>query len=259
MKQIFFILFLSVISVCASATESTIAKADSAYTHDDFILASKLYTKAIDTEGSSVLLYYNLGNTYYRMGKLGKAIVYYERALRLDPTNEDARTNLEFVNTKITDQVGDNGMFISNTFDKLIDYLHPNSWGWLAVISFLLFIIAIAVYVFAPGIIIKKTGFFGAIILLIVSLISNIFAYKAAGKATSHNHAIVIEPATILSTSPRLPKDRSEEALLLHEGTKVEIIDSVTSSVDSIPTKWYDVKVDNSHRAWINSSSIEKI
>ena len=68
--------------------------------------------------------------------------------------------------------------------------------------------------------------------------------------------AIVIEPSTILSTSPRVPKDRTEEALLLHEGTKVEILDSICNSTSD---KWYDVKVDNSHRAWINADAVEII
>ncbi len=258
MKQLYAILIL-LVTVFTSSASSVIAQADSAYMRDDYAQAVKLYTEAIDNEGSSTLLYYNLGNAYYRMGQLGKAIVCYERALRLDPTNNDAKTNLEFVNSKITDQAGDNGTFISNTFDKIIDYCHANGWAWIAITSFILFLLSIALYVFASSIMLRKTGFFGAIILILVSVVSNIFAYQAAGKANSHNHAVIIEPSTILSTSPRIPKDRSEEAMLLHEGTKVEILDSVSTTIDSIATKWYDVKVDNSHRAWVNSSAIEKI
>ncbi|MDE6509340.1 MAG: hypothetical protein K2K99_03960, partial [Muribaculaceae bacterium] len=69
-----------------------------------------------------------------------------------------------------------------------------------------------------------------------------------------------IKPSVILSTTPRQPKDRSEEAFLLHEGTPVMLLDSISEPSD--PTgrlKWYDVKVDNSHRAWIQSDAIEKI
>lgn len=259
MKQLIISLLVLIAGVYPVSASDIIAQADSAYTRDDYAKAIELYTEAITDEGSSTLLYYNLGNAYYRAGNLGKAIVCYERALRLDPTNDDAKANLEFVNTKITDQAGDNGTFISNTFDKIIDYCHSNGWAWIAVISFLLFLGAIALYIFTSVIAVRKTGFFGAIILLVISIVSNIFAYKAAVKANSHNHAIIIEPATILSTSPRVPKDRSEEAMLLHEGTKVEILDSVSTTIDSIATKWYDVKVDNSHRAWINSRAIEKI
>lgn len=250
--------FVTMMPMLASAS-LVVDKADSAYMNDDFKQAVELYTQAIDDGGSSTMLYYNLGNSYYRMGKLGNAIVCYERALRLDPTNVDARTNLEFVNSKITDKIGDKGTFISNTFDRIIDYCHSNGWAWIAASSFVLLLFAIAAYIFVPAIVIKKIGFFGAIILLVVSVISNIFAYHAASKATAHNHAIIIEPSVMLSTSPRLPKDRSEEAMLLHEGTKVEIVDSVSVLADSVKMKWYDVKVDNTHRAWISSDAIEKI
>lgn len=248
--------FAAIIPIFAN---TVIDKADSAYMDDDFKQAIDLYTQAIDNDGSSSMLYYNLGNSYYRMGMPGKAIVCYERALRLDPTNEEARTNLEFVNTKITDQIGDNGTFISNIFESVIDYCHSNGWAWIAISSLILFFLAIAMYIFVPVIVLKKIGFFGAIILLLIIVTSNIFAYKAANKAIAHDHAIIIEPSTILSTSPRSPKDRSEEAMLLHEGTKVEIVDSVTTANDSTKMKWYEVKIDNTHRAWINSDAVEKI
>lgn len=75
----------------------------------------------------------------------------------------------------------------------------------------------------------------------------------------SDDAAIITVPSTILSTTPRVPQDRSQEAMLLHEGTKVKILDSVKSTTDSIHSLWYDVEVDNSHRAWINASAVEKI
>ena len=115
-----------------------IEQADSAYTADDFATAARLYTEAIDSIGSSATLYYNLGNAYYRMGNLGKAIVNYERSLRLDPTNQDARENLAFVNARITDQIGDSGTFLSNTVDNIVASAHPDTWGLIALSSFIL-------------------------------------------------------------------------------------------------------------------------
>ena len=243
----------------AGNAASLIERADSAYTADDFASAVSLYNEAIDTEGSSSMLFYNLGNAYYRMGNLGKAIVNYERALRLDPTNRDARENLEFVNSKITDQIGDSGTFLSNTADTVVAAAHPDTWGYIALASFILMLGAIALYAFAGNVAVRKIGFFGGFILLVVTVVTNIFAFKGAAKAQSHTTAIVVEPSTILSTSPRQPKDRTEEAFLLHEGTKVEILDSVAVPADTTGRKWYDVSVDNTHRAWISSDAIEKI
>lgn len=256
MKKIYISIILIAFSFIVSLANNTIEQADSAYTHDDFAKAVDLYKQVINEEGTSSTLYYNLGNAYYRSGKLGKAIVCYERAIILDPRNEDALTNLRFVNTKITDKPGDNGTFISNTLNAVIGYYHSNTWANIALVTFILLLCSAALYVFSSKISLKKLGFFGGLFLLFVTVLSLVSAYLSARNANNHNKAIIIEPSTILSTSPRTPKDRSEEALLLHEGTKVEILDSVT---DGNAIKWYDVKVDNNNRAWIKSSSIEII
>ena len=79
------------LSAMAVKAESLIEQADSAYMNDDFAKAADLYLEAESQEGSSSDLYYNIGNCYYRQNKLGKAILYYERALRLDPSNKYAR------------------------------------------------------------------------------------------------------------------------------------------------------------------------
>lgn len=86
-----------------------------------------------------------------------------------------------------------------------------------------------------------------------------VFSFRAASIASADNVAIVTVPSTILSTTPRVPQDRTQEAMLLHEGTKVTILDSVRSTTDSIHSLWYDVEVDNAHRAWINAAAVQKI
>lgn len=245
--------------IVALDAQTLTQQADSAYMDDNFARATELYLEIAATEGTSSNLYYNLGNSYYRQGKLGKAILYYERALRLDPANKDARANLEFVNSKITDEPGDRGMFISNTVNGFARTVPANTWASIALATFVLMLCSIALYVFASNIRARKTGFFGAIILLFVCVLANIFASIATRYSTSSDEAVIIVPSTILSTSPRTPKDRSEEALLLHEGTVVEIIDSVTTRIDSTAVKWYDVQVDNHNRAWINGTAIERI
>lgn len=254
MRFIHYIL-LSIISL-ASFASNLVQQADSAYIEDRFENAINLYEQAIAANEISSEIYYNLGNAYYRADKLGKSILCYERALLLDPTNNDAKTNLNFVKTKLTDAPSDNGTFISNFFNSIITGRHSNSWAINAIISFLLLIISIALYVFIGNITLKKLGFFGGLTFLVTTIIMIIFSFMAYSGATAHDKAIITSVSTILSTSPRTPKDRSEEAILLHEGTKVVIIDSVTN-IDK--TKWYDVKVDNNHRAWLNSKDAEII
>lgn len=259
MKRYIIYIFLTLAAFSSLHAASLTEMADSAYMQDDFAKAAGLYLQIANEEGTSSDLLYNLGNCYYRMGQPGMAIVYYERALRLDPFNNEARTNLEFVNSKITDEPGDRGMFISNTVNGFARKVPANVWAGFAIGSFILLLGAIALYVFTANIRFRKIGFFGAIVLLALCVITNIFAHIATDYSTAGDEAIIIKPSTLLSTSPREPKDRSEEAILLHEGTKVELLDSVSTRTDSIVTKWYDVQVDNNNRAWIKGADIEKI
>lgn len=259
----YFFTFLTIVMACAGIKSHAAPKlteaADSAYLTDHYKEAAALYSAAIDSLGPSSDLYYNLGNTMFRLGKPGRAILAYERALRLDPTNSDARANLEFVNSRIIDRPGERGSLVGNMLDNGATALHSNTWAWIAFGSFILFLCAMATYMFASAVIIRKTGFFGGFIVLLFAIVAAYLSARGASIATSDAEAIITAQSTILSTSPRRPASRSQEAMLLHEGTKVVIRDSVTNRADSIPEKWYDVAVDNSHSAWINAADVERI
>lgn len=243
----------------AVRADNITARADSAYMADDFVTALNLYKEAISTDGTSAALWYNIGNTEYRLGNMGKAIVAYERSLRLDPSNADTRANLDFVASKAIDRTADKGSFISNTADSIATSMCADAWAWTALACFVLMLASVALYIFSGTIILRKTGFFSAIILAVATAALIIITLRAAGIATSETEAVIISKSTILSTSPREPKDRTEEAMMLHEGTRVSIIDSVSAPGDTTGLKWYDVRIDNAHRAWIKSSDIEKI
>ena len=234
-------------------------QADSAYSADRFEEAAALYRQAIDEYGTSPELYYNLGNSYYRLGAPGKAILAYERALRIDPTFSDARTNLEFVNARLADRQGERGSFMSNAFDRLATLLTPNGWAWAAFAIFALCMACVAMYILTDTVIIRKAGFFGGILLLLISVGAILTAFRARKISNAHDLAVIIVPSTILSTSPREPKDRNEEAMLLHEGVKLQILDSISERSDTTGLKWFDVQIDNNHRAWIKSTAVEKI
>lgn len=252
---ILFLSFTSLLSFAGAVDE----RADSAYNAEQYTDAIKLYSQAATADGTSSTLYYNLGNAYYRNGELAQAIIAYERALRLDPANKEAKTNLEFVNSKIVDKKGDTGTFFYNLLDSAANSAHSNTWAWTALVFFIITIAAVAAYMFASGILMRKIGFFGGIISFIITVITIVLSIVAKNIARSSDTAIVTAQSTILSTSPRMPKNRTEEAMLLHEGTKVQILDSVSAPADTVTIMWYDVQVDNNHRAWIKSTDVEII
>lgn len=243
-------------AAAASSGEHLAQLGDSAYAADNFALAEELYLSAMKSGGSSALLFYNLGNTYYRQGNLGKAILNYERSLKLDPTNADASDNLAFVKSKITDRQIDEGSIMTTLWNNITGLFTANTWAWISVVLFALFLGSLSTYLFSSVVIVKKICFFGGIIVFLLCATSMIVAFAAADRLENNSKAIILPPSAQLSTSPREARTRSEEAFLLHEGTKVEIVDSVSTNADG---KWFEVKVGAGDRAWIKASDVERI
>lgn len=236
--------------------EQLAQQADSAYSADNYLLAEQLYLQALKEGGSSSVLFYNLGNAYYRQGNLGKAIVNYERALKIDPTNADARTNLDFVNSKIADKQIDSGSYLDSVWNGTVGMFHPDTWAVIALVLFAIFLGAVAVYIFSSAVMVKKTSFFGGMLVFVVTVAAVIISFSAANRVNSHDYAIILPPASQLSTTPRESRSQAEQAFLLHEGTKVEIIDSLSTPTDGT---WYEVMVGRGERAWIKSTEVERI
>lgn len=247
------------ISPAHLAARSLAEKADSLYEKQDYQQAAELYNQCLSTEGTSSDIYYNLGNAYYRLGRTSQAILAYERALRLNPANTDARTNLEFVNARIVDKKGETGSFIYNTIVDITNLAHSNTWAILAMVAFILTIAGVCVYIFLDRITLRKIGFFGSIITALLFVAFVLLSINARSIAEDTSNAIITAETSMLSTVPRTPANHDEEAMLLHEGTKVRILRTIALQSDSIGNTWHEVQVDNRHRAWINNADIEKI
>lgn len=234
-------------------------KGDASYQAKKYGDAIKMYEQAL-TQMSSAELWYNLGNAQYRAGAPGKAIVAYERALRLDPTFDEARANLEFLNSRIVDRPGQRGSFLERKADNIANRNSSDGWAWIAFGLFVLAGAGVLLYMMGTNVTLRKVGFFGTGVLLLLCFVALFLSFRARSIANDDSLAIVTARSTILSTVPRQPSQQSEEAMLLHEGTKVQVLDSVRSTTDTIGKGcWYDVRIDNAHRAWINSTAVTKI
>ncbi|MDE6134027.1 MAG: tetratricopeptide repeat protein [Muribaculaceae bacterium] len=182
-----FISIIILMSAIFAASALTLGEqADSAYNKEDYRRAIELYQQSIASEGRSSDIYYNLGNAYYRNDNLGKAVLNYERAIRLDPTNEDARTNLAFVRSKIQDRPEDDSAFLANVHHSLMGSFTPNAWAWTAFALFLLLAGAVALYIFSRNVALRKTGFFGGIVLLCLFAYVLLLASDSVDFAESH-------------------------------------------------------------------------
>lgn len=231
-------------------------QAVAAYNGQDYNQALGIYLEQAKVSGTSSDLYYNIGCTYYRLKDYPHAILYYERALKLDPSNRAARNNLTFVREKA--QISDEDSLSSVLGNALFGLFSSNGWAWIGLVSFLLTLCGVAMYVFLDNVTLRKSGFFGAIVLLLLSVVSVVASTHNRNLALSSMHGIVVGNQATFSTAPRMPKDSSEVVLRLTPGHKIEIVDSIGDSKNA-GESWYDVRTSGSKRAWVKAKDIEVI
>lgn len=266
MRKIYFsILFTLVTALAYAQTDSTQeentivqvptemvtkAQADSAYINNDFASAVYLYENILANQGESADVYYNLGNSYYKMDNIAKAIVNYEKALVLNPGNGDIRFNLELAQSKTVDKVTPmSEIFLVTWIKNLTNLMSEKGWAQLGIITFIFTLLMLALYFFGKKIVLKKIGFISAVLLLLVCFIANILASNQKEKAQSHESAIIIAPSiTIKST----PNESGTDLFILHEGRKVMIKDNTMR-------EWKEIQLEDGNAGWIPSSAIEII
>ncbi|MBR1727819.1 MAG: tetratricopeptide repeat protein [Muribaculaceae bacterium] len=256
MTRILTLMTLAIVAVASIAAAPTaMDKAAQDYNQELYNKALAAYLAQAKTGEVSAGVYYNIGNTYYRLKDNAHAILYYERALLLEPGNSDARYNLDFVRTRagIDQEQGSNILVV--WIESAVGRLSSNAWAYIALAAFLLMLAAIAAYIWLDTVAWRKVGFFGAIVALLVTMVSMVCAWNMRARAQGHNQAIVITGPTALSTSPRTPKDKTEVAFELTPGFKVTIIDRVTTA----GAVWCHVETANRRQAWINARDIEVI
>ena len=155
-KKICALLFCAVMSVLTAAAQTLTEQAEAAYNNDDYNKALQLYQQAAKDEGTSSELFYNIGNVYYKLDKNGMAILYYERALLLDPNNQDARNNLDFVNGKANLSIDRGSTYWKDSLDEIVRSQSASTWGKIGIICFFAFIVAVAVYIFMNAVIVRR-------------------------------------------------------------------------------------------------------
>lgn len=246
------IIFLSFIlsAVFAYAGESAKMKlANDAYKAEKYALADSLYTEVLNSEGESSILYYNLGNAKYKQNEIAYAILNYERCLKLDPKNEDAKFNLELAKSQTVDKIESLEKFVLSEWNESIQNgSTSNGWAKWSIAAFILTLILCGVYMFSPKVLFKKIAFFAGIATLLFCFVA--FGYaRAQNKAKIQNESAIIIAPTV--TGKSAPDDGSTDLFVLHEGTKVR--------VKSKLGQWIEIQMEDGNAGWIAANKAEII
>lgn len=224
-----------------------------AYNGGDFHKTAELLESEIATnkkEGlESPALFYNLGNTYFRLNELGKARLNYERAALLDPTDRDIQHNIEYVTTRIEDKILEvDTIFISSWFNAVQNLFASNTWAIVGIVLFLTFVGSLFAFFFTQQILIKKTSFYIGLVVVIFCIFANIFAYRQKQKVELRETAVIMAASVSVVSSPDI---NSKELFRLHVGTKVRITKD--------DRNWLEIEIDNGSVGWVQRDKIEII
>lgn len=227
----------------------TKAEADSAYVRGDYQQAIKDY-EALLKKGASSDLYYNLGNAYYRTEHITKAVLNYERALLLSPSDRDIRFNLQMARSKTIDKIiPEQEMFFVTWYRSLINMASVDGWARTALVSLALAIILALVYLFSDRIWLRKVGFFSSVFLIVVFICSNVFAHQQKQQLIHRTGAIVVSSSVTVKSTPA---KNGTDLFILHEGTKVTITDGSMKD-------WKGIRIADGKEGWIETRQIEFI
>lgn len=226
---------------------ATFGEANQQYIDGNYAEAAQMYEEIV-AEAPNSEVYYNLGNAYFKQGELAQAILAYERCLRLDPRNKDAKYNLAFAQSRIIDNIEDNQVFfISSWLRAVRNSLRETTWMWLSICLFILVLAGALLFALSQELWLRKSAFYTAVIALIISACACVNAGSLHSRDTNRNEAIVTQGIVNVKASP----DRSgTELFTLHEGTKVIIYETLG--------EWCNIHVGN-NVGWMKLSSLERI
>jgi len=246
-SSLFFIFLFSF----AKADENNLVldSANTAYSAGDFIKAEKLYENILNKGLEAPEIYFNLGNAYYKTNNLAFAILNYERAIKLNPDDENFIFNLKLANQKTEDKIeAAPKLFLLQWKNGLVDLMNEKAWSELCILLIIVSLVLFALFITMQKKSLKQFGFFGGTTLTIFSIATFFIAEHKYNTTKNSSEAIIISPAITVTGSPN---EKGTKLFILHEGTKVNITQE--------DVNWAEIKIANGNTGWIKISEVKKI
>lgn len=229
--------------------QTSFDKANELYTQENYEQAAQAYEELLHTEQHSVELYFNLGNAYYKLNAIAPAIYNYEKALLLEPNNKEVKNNLKFAQNMTIDEIVETPKVgLSEWIQDFTSVYHYNVWAKIAIGFSFLVLLAFIGYYFISRIMLKRLFFGLAILCIVGSAITVMIAVFERNQNEKHNPAIVFAESVALTGEP---KSGSKTVMLLHEGTKVLLLETLDD--------YYKVELLNGTEGWLLKNSVKAL
>ncbi|CAH8287878.1 SH3 domain-containing protein [Mariniflexile fucanivorans] len=249
MKQLLYILsFLFSVGSLAQ-NEAAFQQGNALYNAGKYGEAIDKYKTILDTKNHSAALYFNLGNAHYKLNNIAPSIYYYEKALKLAPNDEEIKNNLAFAQNMTIDAINvvpEAGLL--KIVNNVTNRMTFDGWAKVSIGFVFCFVVLFLFYYFAYSSLRKRIAFLGSLAALIFICITLLFAFHKFNLDKRDKPAIVFAKESLVKNAPN---NRSEESFRLHEGTKVQVLDTVNN--------WKKIKLQDGKTGWISSEDIKAL
>jgi len=246
--NIFFLFSFAGTSI-AGEPAAALDSANHAYSKGNFEKASQLYEGIISQGYESPEVYFNLGNAFYKLDKIGMSVLNYERAKKLSPQDEDINFNLKLANQKTLDKIEPAPkLFLEDWWDNLKSMHSEKTWGIRSIVCFLLFLFFLGVFITSGRLFTKQLGFWLSLIFIVFSAISFFISKSRYNDLSSQNTAVILAASAEIKNSP---SDAGAKLFILHEGTKV--------AAPETRGEWVKIELTSEKVGWVKRSSVEFI
>ncbi|HHU46415.1 MAG TPA: tetratricopeptide repeat protein [Bacteroidales bacterium] len=246
---LFYFLMILPTTLSAVNNEELMKQANEAYQAKKYNEAVNLYLQIVNNGNEGAVLYYNLGNAYYKCKEPAKAVLWYERALRLSPNNEDIQHNIAFVNQSFVDKIDVlPSLFLVRWWNSLSHSQTSRNWAILSIVFSFLFFASLIGILFSQKKWLRSLSLLLSFIFLFTLILSIIFANREKNRWNDVPEAIVMQSVVSVKSSP---DNSSNDLFVIHEGLKIKVTDRLQD--------WIEIKIPSGERGWIQVKNIEII
>lgn len=249
MRKVIYIFFLLSSLISFGQNKLSFERANDLYNEGNYTEAIELYERILDTDVHSSELYFNLANAHYKLNHIAPSIYYYEKALLLNPNDKDIQNNLAFARNMTIDAIE---VIPEVGFTRLInDLTHALSyddWAMLSVALVVIFVILFLSYYFSRSSNKKRLAFIVSGFCIVMAMVSVAFAFHKYELTIRDQPAIVFAQEAQIKTEPNL---RSIEAFKLHEGTKIQVLDTLNN--------WKKIELSDGKTGWIMNEDLKML
>jgi tetratricopeptide (TPR) repeat protein len=239
--KLFILLFLGCTVNVSAASPWQIDSANAAYSRNEFEKAASLYEEILKDKLEAPEVYYNLGNAYYKQGKIGPAIVNYEKAKKLAPDDEDILSNLKYANQKVEDKIEPAPrFFLIEWKNDIVNMASEKTWSLICISMLSISLLLFGLYVIAANPLVRKLFFYTGAVLILSSVATFFIAKHRYALEIESREAIVLAGSVTVMGSP---SEKGTKLFVLHEGTKINILE--------VSGDWAEIRIANGNTGWL--------